>query len=121
MDRRKRHQAKRPRKPIPFRLRLFLFVLFLLAAAIAGYYFLSLPIWRIQDISVIGTRMLSAEEIKDLSGIPLSDNLFLTSFSRARDNLKKIAAIKNFHIYRIPPGTVLIKIEERKAARKATP
>ncbi len=99
---------------MPLRLRLFLFALFLALAAVGGYYFLALPIWKIEDVSVIGTRMLSAEEIKDLSGIPLKENLFFTSFSRARENLKKIAAIRTFHIYRIPPGTVLIKVEERQ-------
>ncbi len=113
MDRRRR-QAKKPKKPKSLRLRLFLFILFLLLASAAVYLIMALPIWKIQDVSVIGTRMLSAEEIKDLSGIPLSENLFLTSFARARENLRKIAAIRDFHIYRIPPGTVLIKVEERK-------
>jgi len=112
MERRNRRQ--KPKKKKTFRFRLFLLILFLVIAGIAGYYVLSLPIWKIQDVSVIGTSILSAEEIRNLSGIPLSENLFLTSFARARNNLKRIAAIKEFHLYRIPPGTVLIKINERK-------
>ena len=112
MERRNRRQ--KPKKKKTFRFRLFLLILFLVIAGIAGYYVLSLPIWKIQDVSVIGTSILSAEEIRNLSGIPLSENLFLTSFARTRSNLKRIAAIKEFSLYRIPPGTVLIKITERK-------
>jgi len=105
--------TKKKRKKT-FRFRLFLFLFFLILAGIVGYYILSLPIWKIQEVVVSGANMLSAQEIRDLSGVPLSENLFLTSFSRVRTNLKKIAAIKNFHIYRIPPATVLIRITERK-------
>ncbi len=85
-----------------------------LGALAAGYLFLSLPIWRITEISVGGTEMLVPGEIKDLSGLPLGDNLFFSSFARTRDNLRKITAIKEFHIYRIPPATVLVNLKERK-------
>jgi cell division septal protein FtsQ len=111
---RKRPPPKKPKKKKTFRTRLFLFCLFAVVIGIAGYYFLSLPIWQIKEVSVLGASMLSAEEIKEVSAIPLSDNLFFTSFAKARSNLREIAAIKNFHLYRIPPGTVLIKIEERR-------
>lgn len=84
-----------------------------MAGALA-YGLLALPIWKIQEVAVSGAKMLAADELRDLSGIPLSENLFLSSFSRARNNLNKIAAIESFHIYRIPPGTVLIRIKERK-------
>lgn len=103
-----------PKKKRPFRFRLFLFLFLLLLLSIGIYYILALPIWKIQEVVVNGANMLSAAEIKDLSGVPVSENLFLTSFSRVRSNLSKITAIKEFHIYRIPPATVLIRIKERK-------
>ena len=78
------------------------------------YYFLSLPIWRITEVAVNGTQMLVPDEIKDLSGVPISANLFLTSFARTRENLRKITAIKDFSLYRLPPGTVIINVTERK-------
>lgn len=81
---------------------------------LAAYYILALPIWRIQDVVISGANLLSAEELRDLSGVPVSANLFLTSFGRVRDNLRKITAIKDFHIFRIPPATVLIRISERR-------
>jgi cell division protein FtsQ len=87
---------------------------FLLLLIGGGYYVLSLPIWKIKDVVVSGANMLSAQEIKDISGVPLQENLFLTSFARARENLRKITAIREFHLYRIPPATVLVRIFERK-------
>jgi cell division protein FtsQ len=103
----------KPKKKKSFQLRLFLFILFFMVAGVAGYYFLSLPLWKIEEVSVDGAHLLSADEIRDLSGIPLSDNLFFADLRRARATLKKISAIKDFHIYRIPPATILIKIKER--------
>ena len=102
----------RTKRKFRFRISAFLFLILLLLLSL--YYVLSLPIWKIQAVTVSGAKMLSAEEIKDLSGIPLSENLFLTSFARSRDNLRKISAIKEFHLYRIPPATVLISLTERK-------
>lgn len=74
---------------------------------------MSLPLWSIQEIDVVGAGMLSAQEIRGLSGVNMNDNLFFSSFKRTRENLKKISVIKSFDIYRIPPSTVLIKIRER--------
>jgi cell division protein FtsQ len=104
-------RSRKRKKSARFRLFVFAFLVALIGLAV--YFVLSLPIWRIQDVVINGAKMLSAEEIKNMAGIPLSDNLFLTSFARTRNVLRKISAIKSFHIYRIPPGTVLIQIEER--------
>jgi cell division protein FtsQ len=104
---------KRKRKKT-FRFRFFLLLFFSGLAAITLYYLLSLPVWKIQEVVVHGAVMLSAEEIKDLSGVPVSENLFLSNFSRVRENLRKVTAIKDFHVWRIPPATVLIRITERK-------
>lgn len=103
---------KRKRPSLFFRV---LTLLVLLLVILAGlYYFLSLPIWKITRLSVDGAQILSADEIRNLSGIPLSENIFFTNFVRARENLQKITAIKDFHLFRVPPGTVLIRIYERK-------
>ena len=106
-------RTRKRRKPSPLLRSLLIAVLLILAGA-GIYYLLSLPIWKIQEVTVNGAKMLSAEDIRDLSGIPLGENLFLTSFARSRDNLRKITAIKSFHFYRIPPATVLISIQERE-------
>jgi len=108
----KRKEKTRKRRP---RKRSFLVTLFFLVILIAlGAYILTLPIWQIKEVVVNGAKMLSDREIKGLAAIPLSETLFFTSFSRTRANLSKITAIKSFSIYRLPPATVLISINERE-------
>ncbi len=108
----RRKEKTRKRRP---RKRSFLATLFFLIILIAlGAYSLTLPIWEIKEVVVNGTKMLSDREIRGLAAIPLSENLFFTSFSRTRANLSKITPIKSFRIYRLPPATVLISIKERE-------
>ncbi len=38
---------------------------------IGCYYFLALPIWEIREVTVNGAKMLVADEVKALAGIPL--------------------------------------------------
>jgi len=90
----------------------------LLFSAIAligiGYYVLSLSIWNIQEISIEGTAMISPQELRELSGLPIGRNLFFTSFRTARTNLDQVGAIKKYRINRRPPATVLVRVEERR-------
>ena len=88
-------------------------LLILILSIMAIAYFLNLPIWSIREVAVSGAKILSADEIKALSGIPLNENLFFANFSQAENNLRKIGAIKTFKIRRFPPATVIIEINER--------
>ncbi|MBN2058617.1 MAG: FtsQ-type POTRA domain-containing protein [Candidatus Saganbacteria bacterium] len=110
MARRKRSNGKKTGRPS----RLFITFLFAVFILILGFYILSLPIWQIKEVVVNGARMLSPDEIRTMAAVPVSENLFLAGLGRARENLKKITAIKSFSFYRIPPGTVLINITERR-------
>lgn len=114
MRTKKPKRRKRKRKPRPRSVRILGFVVSVLVLLGLGIYILSLPIFDIKDVVVNGTRMLSADEVRALAGIPMSENLFFTKFSRAEENLGKIAAIKAVRFYRIPPATVLISIKERE-------
>lgn len=112
MARRKRNNKKpRPRRRKP---NFLIFLLIFALIIIGGVYIASLPIWRIQAVVVNGAKMLSPDEVRTLAGIPLSENLFFTSFSRAKANLGKITAIEKASFYRMPPATVLINITERQ-------
>ena len=104
-------RARTKRKSRPLRVVYGLLILILSIMAIA--YFLNLPIWSIREVAVSGAKILSADEIKALSGIPLNENLFFANFSQAENNLRKIGAIKTFKIRRFPPATVIIEINER--------
>ncbi|MEA3493038.1 MAG: FtsQ-type POTRA domain-containing protein [Candidatus Margulisiibacteriota bacterium] len=110
----KRLKRKTKKKPRPRSIRILAFIISVLVLLGIGIYILSLPIFDIRDVVVNGTRMLSADEVRALAGIPMSENLFFTNFSRAEENLGKIAAIKEVRVYRIPPATVLISVKERE-------
>ncbi|MFH1389659.1 MAG: FtsQ-type POTRA domain-containing protein [Candidatus Margulisiibacteriota bacterium] len=87
---------------------------FLLALTGIGYYGLSLSIWNIQEIAVEGTSMISPQELRELSGLPIGQNLFFANFRPARDRLNQVGALKQSRISRRPPATVLISVEERQ-------
>lgn len=108
----RKKEKKRRKRPLWFRLLVLVF--FVAAFAALGAYILTLPVWEIKEVIVNGAGMLSDGEIRTLAAIPLSENLFFTSFSRTKANLGKITPIKSFRIYRIPPATVLINIRERE-------
>jgi len=105
-----RARTRRKSKP----LRVFYGLVFLIASILAILYLLNLPLWEIHEVIVNGAKILSADEIKALTGIPLNENLFFANFSQAKNNLKNIGAIKNFKIRRLPPATVVIDIHERQ-------
>lgn len=101
---------RKRRKRFPVQLFIFAVVVF----GIVLYYTLSLPIWQIREVVVNGAHLLDPDEIRTLAVIPYNENLFFTSFARARSNLRKIPAIEKFSLHRLPPATVLISITERK-------
>lgn len=111
MARKKRKRKPRPR---PRNRPLYVTLFFVAAFFALGAYVSTLPIWNIKEVVVNGARMLADEQVRGLAGIPRSENLFFTSFQRARNNLNRITAIKEVHFYRIPPQTVLISIVERE-------
>lgn len=103
---------KRWRRPFSWYFIWFLF--FLIAASSLLVGIINLPVWQIREIQVVGTQILSPEEIKTLAAIPLNENLFLANFERTKNNLQKIIAIKKLRISRIPPATIRLNIEERR-------
>ena len=112
MPRRRRKRTRRKsERQLP---RPLVWLLFLLGFLVVTWYVASLPIWQIQSVVVNGAKLVSDNEVRTLTGIPLYENLFFADLSRARANLKKITAIKDFRLYRLPPSTILIKITERQ-------
>jgi len=104
-------RTKRRRRPSSWRF--FLFLFFLLACFYGLFYLLTLPAWNITDVAVSGAKILSPDELKALSTVPIGENIFFANLSRTRQNLSRVVAIKSLHVWRIPPSTILIKISER--------
>jgi len=110
----KRKRNHKPKSQPPKRWPKYVIVLVIIGSIVLGVYGLTLPIWDIKEVVINGAVMLADEEIRTMASIPVSENLFFSSFSRAKTNLSKITAIKSFRIYRMPPATVLINIKERE-------
>ncbi len=101
------------RRQRPFRWYIIWFIIFFfLAASILSLLF-SIPIFRIKNIEVVGTKILSKEKIGNKVQIKIGENIFFADYSKAKALLSEISQIRDYGIYRKFPSTVLIKIIER--------
>ena len=90
-------------------------IFFFLAASVLSLFF-SLPLFRIKNIKIIGTNILSGERIRDNIDIKTGENIFFADYSKAKILLSGISQIEDYGIYRRFPNTVLVKIIERTPA-----
>lgn len=105
-------RRQRGKRHLPFVLLVF-FVLFILGGVL---FIASLPIFKITNVSVSSTKLISSEEVLRVAAIPVGDNIFFTSFKGPKKRISEIPIIKKVSIKRIIPSTVLVKIEERHAS-----
>ena len=92
------------------------FIIFAFFAAAVLTVFITLPLFRINNVFVVGTRLMSPDEILRLADIPQGENLFLVRFNKAKQRLINIPVIKQVDFKRKLFSTVQIKIKERKEA-----
>jgi cell division septal protein FtsQ len=90
----------------------FTALFFLLGAAFS--IFISLPVWRIKSIVVIGQGIVSEQYLRKPAEKLIGENLFLADYSAIKAHIKGIHQITDFGIFRKLPSTVLIKVIERK-------
>lgn len=94
----------------------------LLVVALALPLLLGLLIWLafftdmcdIEEVTISGNSYLSAERVRELSGVDSYENLVTLPVGRIADNLENEPWVKEARIGRTLPGTVLIGIVERK-------
>ena len=75
---------------------------------------ISLPVWKIDRIMVLGNDIVSKGHIEKLSEGLIAKNIFLADYSALSDKLRGIYQIRDFGIFRKLPSTVIIKLVERK-------
>ena len=90
----------------------WIIIILLLIIAIA--LFMLSSIFNIKQIVVINNDKISSEEIINLSKITIGTNMFKTTNSTIRNNLKENAYIDNVKVKRNINGTLTLEIEERK-------
>lgn len=105
-------KRKKRRRKLSWYLFWYVILFFFLAAVFTAV--ISLPVWQIAEVKTEGLRLLEPSEIIRLAGVPLSENIFLTRFDNSRRRLLLVPLVKKVDFMRSLPGTVIIKVEERR-------
>lgn len=105
---------RRRRRRVSWYLFWYVILFFFLAAVFT--IIISLPIWQITEVKAENLRLLNDSEVLRLAAVPLSDNIFLTRFDNSRRRLLKVSLVKRVDFIRHLPGTVIVKVTERREA-----
>lgn len=87
----------------------FIFLLF-----VAAYVLLQSPLFEVRRIKVEGNEVLSAQEVIAVSGVHLETNIFKVNLKDAERRLSVVPLVKRAELKRVLPGTILIKLVERR-------
>ncbi len=71
-------------------------------------------LFQIEQISVVGNRMLPENDVIALSGLSLGGNLFECDLTTATENLAGHPMVQNVLLLRQPPESLVISIRERR-------
>ena len=97
------------------RMKSFLKWIILITVVIGLFvFFLFSPIFNIQTRTVENNSIVSSEEIIQLSGIQIGENLFSIPTLKVKNNIKKNAYIEDIEIKRKLPNEIVIQVKERK-------
>lgn len=88
---------------------------FVLSAAAVWAVFWS-PLLRVREIVVVGAPHVDSQDVAEVAGLGPSDNLLLVSPPGIEENVKELPWVKRVRVDRKLPGTVRVKIVERKPA-----
>lgn len=88
----------------------------LIVALIAAIiFFLMSPLFNISEIQVLNNNKISSETIISLSKIEIGQNIYKTTKTKIKKNIKENAYIENVKIKRKLPNKIEIDVKERKA------
>lgn len=114
-DKRQVNQRVKPRKKKKRKKkRYFLKFCILVALCVGMYYFLTSHFFDIQKIKVENNNYYTSEQIIEMTGLKTGKNLFEISANNAKQKLLKDPYIANANVLRIPPGKIIVKVEERR-------
>lgn len=74
------------------------------------------PLLRVREVVVRGSDHVNAQEVARVAGLDSSDNLLLVSPGSVEDKVGELAWVKHARVNRKLPGTVRVKIVERRPA-----
>jgi cell division protein FtsQ len=74
------------------------------------------PLLTVREIDVVGARHTSTLEVRNATGLTSKDNLLLLSTAAVEDGVETLPWVKSARVERRLPGTIRIRIEERRPA-----
>lgn len=74
------------------------------------------PVLKVREVVVVGATHVSSDEIATIAGLDDSDNLLLVSPGGVEDKVSELPWVKRARVDRKLPGTVRVKITERRPA-----
>jgi len=80
---------------------------------LAAYLFLHSPFFAVERVDILGANLVSEEEVLRLAGVEYGDNLPRIDPQRVRRRLEEDPRIGAARVRRIPPGRLVLEIEER--------
>jgi cell division protein FtsQ len=78
------------------------------------HLFISLPVFQLKQIIIEGNSILSEQRIKQTVKLPDRESLFLIDLTKPQKDLSNIVQVRRVSLKKKFPGTVIIKIMERK-------
>jgi len=89
-------------------------VVVVLAAALWAVFWS--PLLLVREVLVVGSSHVGSREVAEVAGLDDSDNLLLVSPAGVEDKVAELPWVKRARVSRKLPGTVRVKIVERKPA-----
>ncbi len=71
-------------------------------------------LFRLTNVSVVGNRLLSSEEVVGRAGLEIGGSLFSADLSAATQRVKSHPVVRETLLLRQPPETLVISVEERE-------
>ncbi|MGH2749096.1 MAG: cell division protein FtsQ/DivIB [Actinomycetota bacterium] len=109
-SRRRKSVARSRRKATFVRLSVLLAVAFAVWAAFFS------PLLAVRNVRVVGARHVSSADVARVAHLDESDNLLLVSPTEIAERVQTLPWVKSVDVDRALPGTVRVKIVERKPA-----
>lgn len=81
----------------------------------AAYLFLHSPFFAVERVDILGANLVPEEEVMRLAGVEYGDILPRIDPARVRRRLEDDPRIGAARVRRIPPGRLVLEIEERTA------
>lgn len=104
-----------PRISLP-RPRVFVFaaVVVVLVAALLGAALVSLPVFRVRHVQVVGERQVSQEQVLQLAAVPTNTPMIRLAVDAIGARVSTLPSVARVKVVRVWPDTVRIEIDERQ-------